>query len=83
MLRRLQVPDPDPAVVAQGLQQPDDAAVLQPPPEGHVSVQVQNHKQTMNRRSVFWLKPHEKGPWHDVTLSAARTRLHAGRKIQC
>ena len=40
VLRRLQVPDPDPAIVAQGLEQPDDAAVLRPPPKGHVSVQV-------------------------------------------
>ena len=40
VLQRLQLPDPDPAVVAQGLQQPDDAAVLRPPPKGHVSVQV-------------------------------------------
>ena len=40
VLRRLQLPDPDPAVVAQGLLHPDDAAVLRPPPEGHVSVQV-------------------------------------------
>ena len=40
VLRRLQMPDPDPAVVAQGLREPDDAAVLRPPPKGHVSVQV-------------------------------------------
>ena len=40
VMRRLRVPDPDPAVVAQGLGQPDDAAVLRPPPQGHVSVQV-------------------------------------------
>ena len=40
VLKRLRVPDSDPAVVAQGLEQPDDAAVLRPPPEGHVSVQV-------------------------------------------